>query len=67
MEPIIFHYMMVSLTAMLAEFGPEMTVTSKLVTDDPLVIESYWRAVDKAIFGTPVVCPSVEEAKNRAR
>jgi TetR/AcrR family transcriptional regulator len=51
MEPIVFHYMMVSLTAMLAEFGPEMGVTSKLAADDPRVAKSYWRAVEKMIFG----------------
>jgi TetR/AcrR family transcriptional regulator len=54
MEPIIFHYMMVSLTAMLSEFGPEMGVTSKLAADDPRVVRSYWRAVDKMIFGKSV-------------
>jgi TetR/AcrR family transcriptional regulator len=51
MEPIIFHYMMVSLTAMLSEFGPEMGVTSKLASDDPRIVKNYWRAVDKMIFG----------------
>jgi AcrR family transcriptional regulator len=66
MEPIVFHYMMVSLTAMLAEFGPEMTVTSKLAADDPFVVESYWRAVDRTIFGKSVSRPSAEGAKNRA-
>jgi TetR/AcrR family transcriptional regulator len=50
MEPIVFHYMMVSLTAMFSEFGPEMRVTGKLAVDDPLV-ENYWLAVDKMIFG----------------
>src|SRR5246127_5281461 len=29
-DPILFHYMMVSLTATLSEFGPEMQVTSGL-------------------------------------
>ena len=49
--PIVFHYMMVSLTAMLSEFGPEMSFTSKLAADDPCVIKSYWEAVEKMIFG----------------
>ena len=46
MEPIVFHYMMVSLTAMLAEFGPEMAVTasSKLAADDPRMAKSYWQS-----------------------
>jgi TetR/AcrR family transcriptional regulator len=51
MEPILFHYMMVSLTAMLSELGPEMRVTSKLAADDPEVVTSYWRAVEKLVFG----------------
>jgi TetR/AcrR family transcriptional regulator len=51
MEPILFHYMMVSLTAMLSELGPEMRVTSKLVADDPGVVTSYWRAVEQMVFG----------------
>ena len=51
MEPILFHYMMVSLTAMLSELGPEMRVTSKLAADDPHVVTSYWRAVEQMIFG----------------
>jgi len=51
MEPILFHYMMVSLTAMLSEFGPEMRVTSKLAADHPRVVASYWRAVEKLVFG----------------
>jgi TetR/AcrR family transcriptional regulator len=51
MEPILFHYMMVSLTAMLSEFGPEMRVTSRLAADDPHIVTSYWRAVEKIVFG----------------
>jgi AcrR family transcriptional regulator len=51
LEPIVFHYMMVSLTATLSEFGPEMGVTSKLAADDPRVVKSYWRTVEKIVFG----------------
>jgi AcrR family transcriptional regulator len=51
MEPILFHYMMVSLTAMLSELGPEMRVTSKLAAGDPGVVTSYWRAVEQMVFG----------------
>src|SRR5882724_12428700 len=53
MEPILFHYMMVSLTATLAEFGPEMRVTGKLAADDPGVVTRYWRAVEQMVFGKP--------------
>ena len=50
-DPILFHYMMVSLTATLSEFGPEMQVTSGLSSEDPKVVEAYWRLVDKMVFG----------------
>jgi TetR/AcrR family transcriptional regulator len=50
-DPILFHYMMVSLTATLSEFGPEMQVTSGLSCENPKVVEAYWRLVDEMIFG----------------
>ncbi len=53
MKPILFHYMMVSLTATLSELGPEMRVTGKLAADDPQVVTSYWREVEKMVFGRP--------------
>src|SRR4030081_3249606 len=46
-DPILFHYMMVSLTATLAGFGPEMQVTSGLSAKDTKVVEAYWRLVDE--------------------
>ena len=67
MEPIVFHYMMVSLTAMLAEFGPEMAVTSKLAADDPRVVKSYWQAVDKMIFGKVGETPFNRDRKGLRR
>ena len=51
-DPILFHYMMVSLTATLAGFGPEMQVTSGLSAKDTKVVEAYWRLVDKMVFET---------------
>src|SRR3979411_1115286 len=50
-DPILFHYMMVSLTATLSGFGPEMQVTSGLSARDAKVIEAYWRLVDETVFG----------------
>ena len=50
-DPILFHYMMVSLTAALAAFGPEMKVTSGLSADSAKVIEAYWRLVDQTVLG----------------
>jgi AcrR family transcriptional regulator len=50
-DPILFHYMMVSLTATLSGFGPEMQITSGLSSGDPKVVEAYWRLVDETVFG----------------
>src|SRR6202166_2080786 len=50
-DPILFHYMMVSLTATLSGFGPEMQITSGRSSGDPKVIEAYWRLVDETVFG----------------
>lgn len=50
-DPMLFHYMMVSLTATLSEFGPEMQVTGGLSSADPKVVEAYWRLVDETVFG----------------
>jgi TetR/AcrR family transcriptional regulator len=50
-DPILFHYMMVSLTATLAGFGPEMQVTSGLSPENAKVVEAYWRLVDETVFG----------------
>jgi hypothetical protein len=50
-DPILFHYMMVSLTATLSEFGPEMQATSGLSSGNPRVVEAYWRLVEEMVFG----------------
>jgi TetR/AcrR family transcriptional regulator len=50
-EPIVFHYMMISLTAMLAGFGPEMRVTSPVRSEMPAIAASYWRYVESLVFG----------------
>jgi len=50
-DPILFHYMMVSLTATLSGFGPEMQITSNLSAESPKVIEAYWHLVDETVFG----------------
>lgn len=49
-EPILFHYMMVSLTATLSEFGPEMEVTSGVPADRADVADAYWGLVDRIVF-----------------
>ncbi len=50
-EPILFHYMMVSLTATLSEFGPEMHVTQRVSADRPEVVDAYWAFVERTVFG----------------
>jgi len=50
-EPIVFHYMMISLTAMLAGFGPEMRVTSRVKPEASTIVDSYWRQVEDMVFG----------------
>jgi hypothetical protein len=44
--------MMVSLTATLSEFGPEMRLTSGLSSEDTKVVAAYWRLVEETVFGT---------------
>src|SRR5713226_8691435 len=51
-DPILFHYMMVSLTATLSGFGPEMQVTSGLSAGDTKVVDAYWRLVEQMVFET---------------
>jgi TetR/AcrR family transcriptional regulator len=62
-DPILFHYMMVSLTAALSEFGPEMQVTSGLSSGDSKVVEAYWRLVDETVFGP---APKTDRGKRAA-
>src|SRR3979490_2673677 len=50
-DPILFHYMMVSLTATLSGFGPEIQITSGLSAENTKEIEAYWRLVDETVFG----------------
>jgi len=52
-EPMLFHYMMVSLSAALSEFGPEMRITRRLSADRPEVAEAYWTLVEETVFGAP--------------
>jgi TetR/AcrR family transcriptional regulator len=66
-DPILFHYMMVSLTATLSGFGPEMQVTSGRSAKDKKVIEAYWRLVEETVFGERA-CPKPSQGREgRAR
>ena len=61
---LFFSTMMVSLTAALSEFGPEMQVTSGLSSGDTKVVEAYWRLVDETVFGQG---PKTDRARARTR
>lgn len=50
-EPLLFHYMMVSLTATLADFGNEMKTVRGLNVEKSSAIDSYWRLVEQVVFG----------------
>jgi TetR/AcrR family transcriptional regulator len=65
-DPILFHYMMVSLTATLSGFGPEMHVTSGRSAEDKKVIEAYWRLVEETVFGDRT-CAKPARRDGRAR
>ncbi len=56
--------MMVSLTAVLSEFGLEMEVTSGLSSGDTRVVEAYWRLVDETVFGQE---PKTDRSRARTR
>jgi AcrR family transcriptional regulator len=50
-EPILFHYMLISLTSTLSGFGPEFSATSNRSPSDPALVEEYWRTVEELVFG----------------
>jgi TetR/AcrR family transcriptional regulator len=66
-DPILFHYMMVSLTATLSGFGPEMQITSGLSAQDTKVAQAYWRLVDEMVFGVPAPGNHSQDGKSRRR
>ena len=65
-EPIVFHYMMISLTAMLAGFGPEMCVTGRVRPQARAIVDSYWRLVESTVFGAHAN-PGGSRKRKRAR
>jgi TetR/AcrR family transcriptional regulator len=66
-DPILFHYMIVSLTATLSGFGPEMKITSGLCAEDKNVIDAYWRLVDETVFGRFARGTSARRVEARTR
>jgi TetR/AcrR family transcriptional regulator len=51
-EPIIFHYMLVSLTSTVSGFGPEISATSNLSASDPALVDACWRTIEQIVFKT---------------
>ncbi|CAE6836259.1 TetR/AcrR family transcriptional regulator [Paraburkholderia haematera] len=49
-EPILLHYLMISLTSTLSGFGPEMLATSNVSASDPAVVDAYWQMVEALVF-----------------
>jgi TetR/AcrR family transcriptional regulator len=49
-DPIIFHYMLISLTSTLSGFGPEISATSNLSPADPALIDAWWHTVEQLVF-----------------
>src|ERR1700722_3565658 len=66
-EPIVFHYMMISLTAMLAGFGPEMRVTGRVRPQARAIVDSYWRLVESTVFGARANLRRAKEGRIRSR
>jgi TetR/AcrR family transcriptional regulator len=65
-EPIVFHYMMISLTAMLAGFGPEMRITSRVRPQARTIVDSYWSLVESMVFSASAN-PSGSSNRKRAQ
>ncbi|MGU7774622.1 TetR/AcrR family transcriptional regulator [Burkholderia sp. MR1-5-21] len=53
-EPIMFHYMLISLASTLSGFGPEISSTSDLSASDPAIADQYWNTVEQLVFGALV-------------
>src|SRR5712672_4544769 len=63
-DPILFYFIIDTVTATLSEFGPEMQVTGGLSSEDTKVVEAYWRLVDETVFGQE---PKTDRARARTR
>src|ERR1700682_48407 len=49
-EPIILHYLLISLTSTLSGFGSEMQATANISSSDPAVVDAYWSTVEALVF-----------------
>ena len=65
-EPILFHYLMVSLSSTLARFGPEMELTSGVDPDGAETTRAFWDLVESLVFRASVA-KSAPDAVDRGR
>jgi AcrR family transcriptional regulator len=66
-EPILLHYLLISLTSTLSGFGPEMRATSNISASDPAVVDAYWQMIEKLVFDRqPVDQDNAEAASGKA-
>ncbi|MFM0199273.1 TetR/AcrR family transcriptional regulator [Paraburkholderia fungorum] len=63
-EPILLHYLMISLTSTLSGFGPEMLATSNVSASDPAVVEAYWQMVEALVFRKQPLTPCSDKAES---
>ncbi|TKC88457.1 TetR family transcriptional regulator [Trinickia terrae] len=65
-QPIIFHYLLISLTSTLSGFGPEMEATANISSSDPAVAEAYWRTVEELVFHKRTLAGVSDKAEPRS-
>ncbi|ANB76246.1 TetR/AcrR family transcriptional regulator [Paraburkholderia phytofirmans] len=66
-EPILLHYLMISLTSTLSGFGPEMLATSNVSASDPKVVEAYWQMVEALVFSKQPETQRSDTVESRSR
>jgi len=65
-EPIIFHYLLISLTSTLSGFGPEMQATANVSAPDPATVDAYWQTVEELVFHKQKPAGRTKQAESRA-
>ncbi|MFP3562686.1 TetR/AcrR family transcriptional regulator [Paraburkholderia sp. SIMBA_030] len=65
-EPILLHYLMISLTSTLSGFGPEMLATSNVSASDPAVVDAYWQMVEALVFRKQPETQRSDKAESRS-
>jgi TetR/AcrR family transcriptional regulator len=65
-DPIIFHYLFISLTSTLSGFGPEMQATANISPSDPTVVDAYWQTVEELVFHKQTPSGRPEKAGSRS-